>query len=357
MKEINECVKDIKAKYFSRQPASKRKTDSEELEKPSRSKMLKKEKNDGDKDITIKLAYKVKSTTGLRRISSKSGGGVYELKLKKHESTYDCIKSEGEKYFLGGAGKCETHLELDGKQIDCFLNDNGDQCTYAEYLKTNHLFASRCKLYLVSSTSVEQSSSSVLASPKSLTILSENSASTSFGDSGTLIKNSSLKEHNQLKDDLLSVFSEDQVYITFQKDSEQSSCNVAGKIGMLELESSKNPSILDIDSVDINPLNYGYKVRKIVKYQEDGNKCFLDWKPSESGNTQEIVYPCAENKTNIILHGPDEVNGFEVKDYMLGIVVEHSQCCTIEWIRDGKIFKSGLGLTIILVSQAYTMQL
>lgn len=324
MKEINECVKDIKAKYFSRQPASKRKTDSEELEKPSRSKMLKKEKNDGDKDITIKLAYKVKSTTGLRRISSKSGGGVYELKLKKHESTYDCIKSEGEKYFLGGAGKCETHLELDGKQIDCFLNDNGDQCTYAEYLKTNHLFASRCKLYLVSSTSVEQSSSSVLASPKSLTILSENSASTSFGDSGTLIKNSSLKEHNQLKDDLLSVFSEDQVYITFQKDSEQSSCNVAGKIGMLELESSKNPSILDIDSVDINPLNYGYKVRKIVKYQEDGNKCFLDWKPSESGNTQEIVYPCAENKTNIILHGPDEVNGFEVKDYMLGIVVEHS---------------------------------
>ncbi|XP_060564088.1 uncharacterized protein LOC132723391 [Ruditapes philippinarum] len=72
--------------------------------------------------MTIKIACKVRSMSGTRRLSNKEKGGVHEIRLKKHESTYAYIKSEVEKHFKGNV---EPGLGDTGKEI-WNIDDGGD---------------------------------------------------------------------------------------------------------------------------------------------------------------------------------------------------------------------------------------
>ena len=54
--------------------------------------------------------------------------------------------------------------------------------------------------------------------------------------------------------------------------------STAGKVGVLEIESSTEPEILRIAS-EINPLEYGYEITRLSK----GPNVYLDWKPVDDG--------------------------------------------------------------------------
>lgn len=94
----------------------------------------------------------------------KDGGGVRDYTYTDDdEISVDFLKADAKKLFfpegmskLGAAG--EMHFDLGNfaqERITEFTDVDGNTCTFQEYLRSRGLFASRCFVYLMSTTTEE----------------------------------------------------------------------------------------------------------------------------------------------------------------------------------------------------------
>lgn len=95
-------------------------------------------------------------------------------------------------------------------------------------------------------------------------------------------------------------------------------------------------------------MNYGYSIIRITK----GSKTFIDHEPTDDGEHVRITYPAATTRQGILLHGPEEINGYELLDYMIGIVVNDSVTNPlVEWLLDGEAYQFGVNLFTVYVTK------
>ena len=117
--------------------------------------------------VTLKLGWQHWNAKQYRQVKYKSGGGVRSLEVTGDESVED-IKSLAHAVFFkngestyGKIDEMESFIgDYEGKKIITFKDRNSAPSTFAEYLKSFGLFASRFQLYLFTKTNTVATNSS-----------------------------------------------------------------------------------------------------------------------------------------------------------------------------------------------------
>lgn len=263
------------------------------------------------------------------RKTKKAGGGLKEIRLLKKDSTYQNILSQAKYTFLGNDSSLYSGiLEVNGQEMISFCDNDGIECTYAQYLKSNKLFASRCKTYLVT----YEARNEKVKNPESGEIVTVYDLSEVPGSSSQNVDNSVLL---------------DSISIVYSLKEGTSEVYLPGKVSVIERESCRDPGILSLPYENVNPLSYGYSIARIRK----GSKTFMDHEPTDNGENVKVTYPsAADADKQVLLHGPEEIHGYDLSDYIIGIVVKNTVSDpVIEWFLDGNLYQSGKNLFVINV--------
>ena len=316
--------------------------------------------------------HRSSSQSRFKQVRMKDGGGIRDFTYTNDDAiTVDFLKEKASKLFfpegdskLGALPRMKLELGNYAQQkITAFKNTEGEVCTFQEYLRSRGVFASRCYIYLMSTSTEEEDGISASVSQRqeacSQLKLSGQAESVQSGVSdifmGLGLNRAKLsgelgkpagsssscnaggdKEKQRplyvLKDVAKSVptqqvFSQNGLIVSYEYCTESSFSDVMMKslsfsiASCYELRCLNEPQTLDEELEAFDPLENGFTIADICKGKEYFvEKCYFS--TSEDVEDFRNVFPRTSDtqSSSTILHPPSEVWGYDGNQLIIGVI-------------------------------------
>ena len=359
--QIRDLVNRIKSGDVKRKRNDSKKSGDAKIEKPKKVK---------EKKINIGWLHRShpsKQHTQVRKTGGKTIRQIFYT--NEDEITVDFLIAEGKRLFLtemkedirryGPIDKMEVELgNFNKNPISKFTDTDGNECSYAQYLRNRGLFPSRTNVYLLTTSSSVAESSSHGSKDDSLSLNRESNeaavevSSPSLPLMGVAGESEQFAVHGHLDQTILIEYE----HVTESSYSEVFVKSLShSRKQCYELTSFEDPTVQDTLLQDFEPLENGFRVVGISK-PEPEHRTFIEriYDPSDVDNPSEtFITPNAKDSAgSLILHHPSEIWGYDGSQLMLGVVssCHHDPTTFYTWYHDDNILKSGPGLCCIAVN-------
>ena len=371
---------------------------------PGPSRVPTKQQPNKPRKMFIGWLHRSSSQSRFKQVRMKDGGGIRDFTYTNDdEITVDFLKEKASKLFfpegdskLGALPRMKLELGNYAQQkITAFKNTEGEVCTFQEYLRSRGLFASRCYIYLMSTSTEEEDGISASVSQRqeacSQLKLSGQAESVQSGVSDVFMglglnraqlsgelgkptgssssRNAGGDKEKQrplyvLKDVANSVptqqvISQNGLIVTYEYCTESSFSDVMMKslsfsiASCYELRCLNEPQTLDEELEAFDPLENGFTIADICKGKEYFvEKCYFS--KSEDVEDFRYVFPRTSDtqSSSTILHPPSEVWGDDGNQLIIGVIAScHLGTNTwYIWYRDGKKVKEGNNCCCLIIT-------
>lgn len=266
--------------------------------------------------------------------------------------TVETIIKRGVTYFfpqgksqLGDLKDMEVSLaSFAGENLQRFTDSEGNTCSFQEYLKSHGLFSSQYHLYI--RTKEKQQIAETACTPAALgtdenveeemvTDQTTSESDETLGEeTGTvLLVNNNIPGNIELKykKKIISRYDETECSI---------SCS--------SMRQCYNSSAHEHDNEDYSSYNCITDDGFLLTHVEKDKKLYLT--ELEDGSYQLYSFTSSQNP-EIIMHGPDEINGLNDGDLMLGLITPlHNKNILYQWYKDGHLVFEGINASVLKVT-------
>ena len=230
-----------------------------------------------------------------------------------------------------------------------------------EYLKNNGLFGSRVRFYLLTNTnylkedseeetitledSGEEKEDDMEGSEVGVSTESELSGANQMLKAVTRLCVSGQQEQHKLR---ISFILQD-----FSKYSGESSVSIVS--GWNNAYEMRSVEFIEETENSYNPLIDVYTVATVIVSKE----VFLDFSINADNEGIEYYHPMEHLRPDdnpVILHGPDEINGYEGESLFIGVLtnVHNELAIMYTWFRNGSVVSKGHNQCLIKIQSAGT---
>lgn len=264
-----------------------------------------------------------------RVVTVKKGGGTRMMEYFADENlTVPDIVRIGSNFFfpkkknqLGDLMDMEVSLaSFSGENLETFMDLDGKECSFQEYLKSHGLFSSQYHLYI----------------------------RTKLKESDKVMRTATCSEDCDKTESIFLVNNENpgDIKLNFKKTKNSKYSGSPSTISSSTMKKCYSLSMhQEIPYDDYNCITHDSYLLAGV---EKNGKIYLTQLEDES--YELCNYTSHSTTTELIMYGPDEINGLCDGDLMLGIITQvHNQHFNHQWFKDGVLFFEGPDVSIIKV--------